>query len=193
MSNYNTALQNNNSSLEEIINKLNAMPDAGTDTSDATAAAADIMLGKSAYVAEGKVTGTFTIDSELNTQDSLISQIIDVANNLPDAGSGSNSIATCDVTLMTNHLPMFFYYTTCFTEAEGIFPLTPAMQGVNNNTILKNVVCGSFIVIKTASPIIFNYTVTGGAALIKRDSQFCFFSIPQQPTGTVTITVIEED
>lgn len=47
----------------------------GIDTSDATAAAGDIMLDKTAYVDGEKVTGSFTIDSELSEQDNLIAQI----------------------------------------------------------------------------------------------------------------------
>lgn len=47
----------------------------GIDTSDATAAAGDIMLDKTAYADGEKVTGSFTIDSELNEQDDLIAQI----------------------------------------------------------------------------------------------------------------------
>ena len=44
----------------------------GTDTSDATASASDIMLDKTAYTADGKTIGTFTIEDELNTQSSLL-------------------------------------------------------------------------------------------------------------------------
>ena len=53
-------------------------------TSDATAEANEIMNGETAYVNGSKVTGTFTIDEELTTQDDLIAQIQNAVNNLPE-------------------------------------------------------------------------------------------------------------
>lgn len=61
----------------------------GTNTSDATAVATEIFEGKTAYVSGGKVTGTFTIASELSTQNDLIAQIRNTANNLPNAGGSA--------------------------------------------------------------------------------------------------------
>lgn len=49
--------------------------ETGTDTSDATATADEIFAGETAYTANGKVTGTFTIEEELTEQNDLISQI----------------------------------------------------------------------------------------------------------------------
>ena len=64
--------------LSEIVTGINSITGtgSGTDTSDATAIANEIFKNKTAYVANGKVTGTFTIDDELMEQNDLISQIL---------------------------------------------------------------------------------------------------------------------
>lgn len=60
--------------LDEMITSVESIK-AGIDTSDATASANEILQGETAYVNGNKITGTFTIDNELTTQDSLIAQI----------------------------------------------------------------------------------------------------------------------
>lgn len=67
----------------------------GIDTSDATASANEILKGETAYVDGEKVTGTFTIDNELNTQDELIAQIQNALEGKATGGSGGGSIETC--------------------------------------------------------------------------------------------------
>lgn len=49
--------------------------EGGIDTSDATATADEIFKDETAYVNGEKITGNFTIDNELSSQDDLISQI----------------------------------------------------------------------------------------------------------------------
>lgn len=75
MSNYNTQLQSNNTDLQALINKANALPDA------------------------------VNIDAELTEQDNLISQIQAVVDSLPEAGSssgGSGGIETYTGTIVAN-------------------------------------------------------------------------------------------
>lgn len=71
----------NSEILPELLRKINALPDADSGgvelpTLSNPATSADILSGKEVINAEGnKITGSFTIDEELTTQDSLISQI----------------------------------------------------------------------------------------------------------------------
>lgn len=53
-------LQTNNINLNDILSVINDLPEAtpSLDTSDATATAANILSGKTAYGANGKITGT---------------------------------------------------------------------------------------------------------------------------------------
>jgi hypothetical protein len=102
--NYNTTLQTNNTDLQAILNTINELPEAGSggiDTSDATATADKIFLNESAYVNNEKVVGTFTIDEELTTQDSLVTQIENIlaTKAAPSGIDTSDATATADTIL----------------------------------------------------------------------------------------------
>jgi hypothetical protein len=98
MANYNTQLQSNNTDLQAILNTINELPEAGgveLPILTNEGSVSDLLSGKELIDGDGnKITGTFTIDSELSTQDSLISQIQTAVNNLPEAGSGSEDLDT---------------------------------------------------------------------------------------------------
>lgn len=91
-------LNNNTAQLELLLQKVNALPEAGggIDTSDATATADEIFAGETAYTADGKVTGTFTIAEELTEQNDLISQIsaLVVTKATPSGTDTSDATAT---------------------------------------------------------------------------------------------------
>lgn len=63
----------------------------GSDTSDATATAGEIFAGETAYTADGKVTGTFTIEEELTEQNDLISQIATLVTTKANPQGGTDT------------------------------------------------------------------------------------------------------
>ena len=68
-----------------------------TDTNDATATAGDILSGKTAYAKGQKLVGTHTcsedLESELVTQENLISQLNTILDNKASGGSGGVTTA----------------------------------------------------------------------------------------------------
>ena len=84
------SIKNNIISLQDLLNKANALPEAGGNielpalTNEGSAS--DLLSGKELIDSSGsKVTGTFSIDSELSMQDNLISQIQTALQNKASA------------------------------------------------------------------------------------------------------------
>ena len=84
----------------------------GIDTGDATAVANEIFKDKTAYVDGEKITGTFTIDSELNSQDNLLTQIEAAIENKAAGG-----IDTSDATATSADI---VFGKTAYTDGEKI-------------------------------------------------------------------------
>lgn len=82
-------LKQNTTTIQELLNTINALPDAGgvdlpTLTNEGTAA--DLLSGKELIDGDGNVVaGTFSIEEELTTQDNLISQIQTALQNKASA------------------------------------------------------------------------------------------------------------
>jgi hypothetical protein len=135
--------------LGEIASAITAS--GGTDTSDATATANEIFAGETAYTADGKVTGTFTIDSELATQDNLIEQLQSIASNLPDAGSGE------DVTTETNA-----YTSKLATLETAVAALESELAGKASGSGSVTLTTGSFTITDNGmhEPGVNAYTLT---------------------------------
>lgn len=79
----------NPSQVNATLENINIQTGGGTDTSDATAVAEDIMKDKTAYVGLGKVTGTFTLNSEISSQNTLIANIKEALKGKAASGGGS--------------------------------------------------------------------------------------------------------
>lgn len=90
-------LKNNTTTIQNLINTINSLPEAGgVDLPELSnpATSEELFANKELIDGDGNVvTGTFSIDSELSTQDDLISQIQSALQGKAagDSGNGTNS------------------------------------------------------------------------------------------------------
>lgn len=83
----------------DMPNEIRSIQGGGLNTSDATASADEIFQGETAYVDGEKITGTFTIENELSTQDDLIAQIQSALEG--KAAGGGNNNMTAETWILT--------------------------------------------------------------------------------------------
>ena len=97
------SIKQNITSLQNLLEQVNSLPEAGGVELPPLVnegSAADLMFGKELIDTSGsKVTGTFSLDTELNAQNSLISQIQTAVDGLPEAGGGSIETVTGIISL----------------------------------------------------------------------------------------------
>lgn len=188
MSNYkstlqsnNTALSSNNLDLQSLIDQANALPDAGGVelpelTNEGTAA--DLISGKQLIDGEGnKVTGTFSIDSELNAQDSLIAQIQAAVDSLPEAGggdeNGSSGTFTLKIVVDTTYSDsilqgeiMNIYYSSKGQPISWEFDGMP-----KNEIVLEDVDINTYIIID------FGITLVGAPYYLELETSQNLYSV----------------
>lgn len=128
------SIKQNTASLQDILEAVNNLPEAGSggiDTSDATATANEIFAGETAYAKDEKVTGTFTIDNELATQDDLITQITTALENKATAAP---TLQTKTVSPSTN--------TQTVTPDSGYDGLNQVIVNGDDNLVSENIAEG---------------------------------------------------
>jgi hypothetical protein len=126
--------------LGEMIDYIESfgLNDSGIDTSDATATADDILIGKTAYANDEKIIGTFSLDAEITTQDDIISQIQNALEGKTIGGSPEGMI----------NAPEMCTVTLNFLENSEPYTVNYLYLGVNEdtNTIeyfsVQNAPCG---------------------------------------------------
>lgn len=99
-------LKQNTTTIQELLNTINSLPEAGgvelPELSN-PATAEEVFLNKEFINEDGNsVTGTFSIDNELTTQDSLIAQIQAAVDSLPEVGSAEPVLQDKTVTPTTS-------------------------------------------------------------------------------------------
>ena len=149
MSDYNAPLQINNSSLEDIINKLNDMPNPGPDITDATATANDILEGKTAYTASGKTNGAIPINilGDITVNGSKITipkgyyasnytQSVDLASQAsPVISINSSGLITASATQVEGYVLSGSKSSTKQLSVQGTSTITP---GTTNKTAVTS-------------------------------------------------------
>ena len=159
MNTYNSKLQTNNTTIQELIDLANSLPEAGStlDTLDNPGTAEDLMANKELLDAEGKkVTGTFSLDSELATNTDLISQITTALEG--KAAGGGGNVETCTVEISGQPETGSAYYSNGLELVRHSGSFYPG----DILTVAKN----SIIIIFTGSMALLNdISITNGEVL----------------------------
>lgn len=186
-------LGSNKKSLSSSVIKI-----GGVDTSDATATSEDILSGKTAYVNDERVTGSFTLDTELTEQDNLISQLGAILDE--KSAGGGVSIDTCTIRLVCNESKIYSY--SYLSYKDGVFsPVTMTNEGSAQalDVTLTDVICAGHIYIQTAIHRSFALTnITGNATteVINAESGYrsaILVYAPNEAGSTSTVTIVDDE
>lgn len=138
----------------------------GTDTSDATATAADIVEGETAYVNGTKLTGTnpyekTATDTEINSQTTKLAELKTILQGKAAGGSGDGTgMETCTVIVSGEQVYDIYYSTPMIVAYDTVVNGKRTMKVEYYATgsaydplplesfTLENVLCGGHVILK---------------------------------------------
>ena len=180
MSNYNTQLQNNNTDLQEVLQLLQTKT-AGTVLPSLSNPASEdeIFLNKEAIDKDGKkLVGQFTIDDEISTITTLIPQLRETVEGLPDAESGggssggeSSSGGTWSLS-WTNSSEHVYVSHYAYTSNGIIYSL----NGEAQDTTITNIPVGGLVYLCITTPYYPNLTFSENIINANENNKFFFLT-----------------
>lgn len=133
------SILNNTNLLNNLLEQANNLPDAGgVDLPELTSPATEdeVFSGKELIDQEGNVvTGTFTIDSELNTQDNLIAQL----STILDTKAAATGVELPTLTNPASASEILTGYEAIDENGEIITGILEQSSGSAKNTVTVHV------------------------------------------------------
>ena len=154
---------------------VGAIPNEYVNTTDATATADKIFKNESAYVNGTKVTGTFTIDSEVNTQEDLLAELQTALNGkIGGGGSGGGDTETCTVSVEGGTHAFYTGIENSVITAKR-FPVNNLES--SSSFSITDCICNSAVYVYDSSSSTTEIITSTNAELLYREAHSQIFKI----------------